>query len=187
MREGLRERLYQLHHHGELDVCIAELEKDLRGLDDTPFHWILGRDLLRNTEAVASYMAEFAVKQLYDLKSIYIEMNGFSINTDPWFIDIFGFVVFESLDDPDWLTEWASDDFRSESLRGYEPLQTVYERFFRAKEYDEAKSIVDYLVPLRLQEMVRAAHRSAMGFCSRLQEVPVISTAHDYDVFYVST
>jgi hypothetical protein len=71
-------------------------------------------------------------------------------------------------------------------VRGYEPLQSVYERFFCEEEYDEAESIVSYLVPLRLQEMVRAGHRSAMRSCSRLQ-VPVISTAHDYDIFYVST
>jgi hypothetical protein len=186
MRKDLWERLHQLHHHGELDDCIAELEGDLRILDDTPFHWILGRDLLRNTDSVASYITDFALRQPYDLKSIYIEMNGFSINTDLWFIDIFGFDVLESLDDPDWLARWASDDFRSEPLRGYEPLQAVYERFFRAREYDEAESIVDYLVPLRLQQMVRAAHQSARGSCSRLRGIPVISTAHGYDVFYVS-
>ena len=68
MREELRERLYQLHHHGELDACIAELEADLRSLDETPFHWILEKDLLQNAESVASYLAEFAEAQTYDFR-----------------------------------------------------------------------------------------------------------------------
>ena len=113
-------------------------------------------------------------------------MNGFSINTGLWFIDIFGYDVLESLDDPDWLAEWTSEDFRSEPLRGYEQLQSAYDQFFRAEEYAKAERIVSYLVPLRLQEMIRAAHRRARKSCGRLRGIHVISTAHDYDIFYVS-
>jgi hypothetical protein len=61
-------------------------------------------------------------------KVIYAEMNAFTVNTDEWFFDLFGFARAGSREDYDWLGDFDTFTERRQVITGMEALQTAYEQ-----------------------------------------------------------
>jgi hypothetical protein len=119
-------------------------------------------------------------------------MNGFTINPARWYFEGFAYEKGDTLWNLTWETEWLSRwDAHSNSqftLTGLEPVQEAFENLFgkdkQALGVQLAGEIAEYLVIARFDEVVGAAHAIAKKKCRDLKGVPVLCTAHDWDILY---
>ncbi len=204
MNFELADKLYALLESKKLDEAIALAEKELREIPTTAFHRILDRNLLRQASDLANYIAEFdqsttdvlSKKQSF-LKTIfgskdklrpvayYCEMNGFTINYDRWFIDLFSFEKFSS-EDWDWLSDFYDSSTNDLTITGFEDIQAVFQDVHENNRFDEpnidkAYEVCELLVILRLQELFRETYKDKT---SKWAEIPMFVTAHDYELIY---
>src|SRR5215216_3654726 len=62
--------------------------------------------------------------KIFDVKAVYLEMNGFGINPNRWYFDFFGYESTPPNDDSlDWLSHWQSPDYPTITLTGLEPYK----------------------------------------------------------------
>ncbi len=186
---SLIKKVYKQVACGQLSEAIHLLEKKMSTLSMGPYHAIIGRNLLGMTEAMASYLEEFvafAVKQI-ELKAIYLEMNGFTINTDLWFVDAFGFPNFPGTENFDWLADWETEDFRIFEIKGIEDMQQAYQddpKYRGKPQTDEIKlagDLTEYLVTLHLNQLVASASKMSRERTEMLHGIQILSTSHDFD------
>ncbi|NET33843.1 MAG: hypothetical protein F6K19_17790 [Cyanothece sp. SIO1E1] len=50
-------------------------------------------------------------------------MNGFDINPDRWYCDLFTYDTDGGIDDFDWLSDWQSEYYQDYTITGLEDLQ----------------------------------------------------------------
>jgi len=176
-----------------IDKAIELAENELKKIPATGFHKVLGRDFLNVTDDLVEFVNHFyaeATKEI-EVKAIYSEMNGFTINYDVWFLDLFAFKTCEGLEDTDWL---ADDDFsirESLVLSGMEDIQAVYEDYMKNekwsdKDLENAMEVCEIIIVLRLQELFKTTVDSAIQKQLKWAKVPIFATAHDYDILYSS-
>ena len=119
--------------HAKLAPCIVWLEAGLSCLKRTPYHRVLGKDFLRQTDDLAAWLIDFhqkAVVAKLKLAAIYLEMNGFTINPKQWHCNLFGYKKAGNIWELDWLTEWDAEREECFVLRGMEPVQKAFAKLF---------------------------------------------------------
>ncbi len=124
-----------------------------------------------------------------NLQAVYCEMNGFSINYDKWFIDLFAFDFFNGIDleDLDWLCDFEFDSEKSLTITGFEELQTAFKNYMENPEKNnenEKKSmeICELIIILKLQELFK--HTFIENKDKLWTKIPMLVTAHDYELIY---
>ena len=189
----LEEALQKLLQQDQLEEAIQKIEKALSKYSNTDFPKIIGKDLLHQIDALENYLESFVAKleKRISLKSIYAEMNGFSINYDLWFVDFFGFDFIGKMDDLDWLADWEDENASliSFKIEGFEELQEIYkiyheQEMYENDEHEEAADICDYAVILRLQQLFRETFNKGKTANKKWAEIPLLVTAHDYELIY---
>ena len=190
----LSETLGELLKQDKLDEAISIAETKLRQHTKTDFNKILGRDINNLSDDFADYIDEFykKINSRMTVKAIYCEMNGFTINPDLWFVDLFAYDTFGGTEDYDWLADWDQENSSKESfiLSGYEDIQTVYESYMKKENWKNdvestAHGICELLVVLRLQELMKNTFQLGRQKGQQWTTVPVLVTAHDYyDMVY---
>jgi hypothetical protein len=185
------EKLNNFVVQNQINEAIDTAETALSKMQTTDFHTIIGKNLLHLKEELLTYIDNFykQAKEKIDVKAIYSEMNGFTINPDLWYLDMFAYKQCEGLDDVDWLAyfNFAADSMMTVS--GFENLQTVYEDYMENEKYkDEALATAcetcEYLIILRLQELFRDVQLMAKKQNLAWHSIPIFVTAHDYDLIY---
>ena len=204
MNFELADKLTELLEDKKLDKAIELAEGELRKIPETDFHKIIGKSLKHLAVDLKKYIAVFDktttavlekkqgfLKSLFGSKkrvkpvAYYCEMNGFTINYDRWFIDLFS---FENYDTNDW--DWLSDFYDSTStdltITGFEEIQKVFQDVhenekFKEPNIDKAYEVCELIVILRLQELFRETYRDEDSDWS---EIPMFVTAHDYEMIY---
>lgn len=179
---------------GNLKEAIQRCESKLEGLEVTYFHPIIRQDLLHHTSRLAQWLEEFYLKvsMIIQVQALYLEMNGFDVNTDMWYIDGFAYKQIGTSEDFEWLTECNSDTATDEPfiLTGFEMMQVAFEQYFDEEDASEnleaAHDIAEMLVILRLQELVAQIHKEAKAKELSWNNIPVFATAHGYEVIYKS-
>lgn len=193
MEFDLDDVLNELIQKDKIDEAILLTERELLKYDGTDFPKIIGRDLLHQIPALEKYIESFAIEksERVSLKSIYGEMNGFSINYDLWYLDLFGFEFFGGMEDLDWLGDWENENSTKNSfvIKGFEDIQKIYQlhhenKMYVNKEHEEAADICDYVIVLRLQELFRETIKKAKNKNHSWAEIPTLITAHDYELVY---
>ncbi len=174
--------------HGKLLPCIEFLEGGLRTLKRTPYHRVLGKTFLHQTLDMAAWIIEFhqkATSARRKIAAIYLEMNGFSINTSGWHCDMFGYKKAGELWDLDWLADWDTEPSGRFPLTGMETVQKAFEVLYRDPAQPlgvkMAGDVAGHLVTARFMELVAAAHAVASKRYSKLRGLPILATAHDWD------
>jgi hypothetical protein len=111
-------------------------------------------------------------------------MNGFDINYDRWYFDAFGFTSYGTdPDDLDWLSDWQSGDWPEFTLRGLEEVQKDFKWYHekagsRGKQFEKACELAILLVMSKFVSLIQSAISSG----KLTKRVPVLATAHDFDV-----
>jgi hypothetical protein len=185
------EKLNELIVQNQINKAIDIAETTLSGLPNTDFHKIIGKDLLHLKDDLKIYIDDFynKAKDKIDVKAIYSEMNGFTINYDLWYIDMFAYKQCEGLDDTNWLAYFNFAADLMMSISGFEDLQTVYEDYMENEKYKDkalkkACEICEYLIILRLQELFQAVQFTAKNENLAWHAIPIFVTAHDYALIY---
>jgi hypothetical protein len=177
--------------HGRLAECIEYLEEGLRALQPTPYHRVLGRSFLPQTDALAAWLADFCRKADVTglgLAAVYLEMNGFAINPQEWHCNIFGYKTAGSLWKLEWLASWDAERAERFVLDGMEPVQEAYAELFRGEEQplsvELAEEVAEHLVTARFMELVAASHAAAKLLFDGLRGFRVLASAHDWDTVH---
>ena len=179
--------------HGKLEQCIAYLEDGLRSMNATPYHVVLGKTFLHKREELAEWIADFARKAdaaNVGLEALYLEMNGFTINPDEWHCNLFGYKTAGDIWDLDWLSSWDAEQRDRFVLTGMEDVQRAYAQLFAGDDEPLgirlAEEVSDHLVTARFMQLVAGAHEVAKARFSGLDGMPVLATAHDWDIVHQS-
>lgn len=178
-----------------IDLCVvplllagkfAEAEQILKGWlrarPASPFHIIAELNLTTAPQTVATYFDEFAQKAAreYRLEAVYAELNGFSVNTDVWFCNAFGFSKHGGVDGYDWLGDFRSSEDENLVIDGLEPLQELFadrkHRSPRLVEDSVTLCLTEALVIVKFQRLLQRALPLMKSMKS-----PLIASAHDYD------
>jgi hypothetical protein len=194
LNDDVLEHLASYLEEGQLSVAIAQVEDALAKTEPTPFHALRGVSLLPQCEAGLRWLDAFydRVSQAQPVKALYLEMNGFDVNTDEWYVDGF---AFEQVGDPgelDWLADWKEDMTTTDPfvLRGFEAGQEAFAQYMEEEELSDAleraRDLAEALVVLRLQELLDHIHRAAKSQGLAWGQTPMWVTAHDYELVHIS-
>jgi hypothetical protein len=204
MNFDLVDKLIELLEINKLDEAIEFCEKELKNIPATDFHKIIGKDILHlsnnlkvNIQNFHNSTTEILNKPKGFIKSVfgrptnfkpaayYCEMNGFTINYDRWFINLFSFKEI-GCDDWDWLCDFYDSTARDFTITGLEDIQKVFEDVhenekFKEPNIDAAYKICELLVILRLQELFREVYKDCDN---EWADIPMFVAAHDYELIY---
>jgi hypothetical protein len=164
---------------GDLAGCESAVSEVLQALPRTPFHIAADVAIANDPADAASHFDRFFrdESKRMGVKAVYTEMNGFDINPDRWYCDLFAYDTDGGLEDFDWLSDWQSEPFEQYTITGLESLQAVYaSKAFR----DPANSDACYMSSLVVVAKFQRFMQQASGFMVDLR-VPFYVTAHDYD------
>lgn len=191
MNNDLLEKLNNFVIQNQINEAIDATETALSKLPTTDFHVIIGKNMLHLKDELLAFVDSFynqAIEKI-DVKAIYSEMNGFTINYDLWYLDMFAYKQCEGLDDVDWLAyfNFAADSMMT--ISGFEDLQKVFEDYMENEKYKDkalatACEACEYLIILRLQELFREVQTMAKNQNLVWHSIPIFTTAHDYDLIY---
>jgi hypothetical protein len=189
------EQIESLIQTGKIEEAIHETEARLGQLPQTDFHQVIGKGLLHLQPVLVKFFNEFyktvEEDEQLDIKAIYVEMNNFSTEFERWSIQLFSYDSQHSRDNLDWLKDFSEESETSMTITGFESLQEANQRYMQSEGYRnndlrQACELHEYLVILRLQELVKqtvAAHKGKAAWAS----VPVFVSAHDFeDLMYVA-
>jgi hypothetical protein len=191
MNFDLEEKLTGLVQENKIEEAIGVAEGALLDFPHTAFHKVLGRNLLHHTQALANHIDDFykSAPKGSKVKAMYAEMNGFTVNYDLWFVNLFAFKNCGDLDDLDWL---AVFDFYSDEilvLTGMEDLQSVYKDYMENEKWndktlEDTSALSELIIILRLQELFSEVRKVATVQNLSWKNIPLFSTAHDSEMIY---
>lgn len=196
MNFDLEDKLNEYVKRNDLDSAIRIAETELSQISQTEFHQLIGMNLLHMELDLNEFISRFysSVKLKYSLsftkklKAFYCEMNGFTINYDRWFIDLFSFSEIGQ-EDYEWLADFEHHTKKNLTITGFENLQKVYQDVYKNQkheipEIEQAYEVAELLIILRLQELFRETYKNAQANGKKWSEYPMFITAHDYEMIY---
>ncbi|MBN1910992.1 MAG: hypothetical protein JW818_14700 [Pirellulales bacterium] len=169
----------------DVDGAATYLESRLRDATDR-FSSLADMQFTNLPHDVLAHINGFltACQDEFDVRAVYLEMNGFDINYDRWYFDSFAYTKYsDDPDDLDWLCDWSSPNWVQLTLNGLEQTQEDFRWFmenkiFENKTHDEEKEYATLLVMVRFVQLIRSSLDAGALQCS----VPLLATAHDFDV-----
>jgi hypothetical protein len=193
MEFDLADEVKKLVETNKIDTAIEIAENELKKIPVTDFHKVLGRNFLNLSDDLTEFITYFytqAAKEI-EVKAMYSEMNGFTINYDLWFLDLFAFKTCGGLDDTDWLADYEFSIEESMVLSGLEDIQAVYEDYMKNEKWSDgnlenAMEVCEIIIVLRLQELFKKSIDSAIEKKIEWSKIPIFATAHDYEILYSS-
>ncbi len=170
----------------EIGGAITFLEERLAKEMTNRFKAMLGRGFTNTPSRVLSsingFIDECATK--FDVKAVYLEMNGFDINPGRWYFDSFGYASYGA--DPkdlEWLCEWQSADWPDVTLKGLERVQADFEWYHASEVWNKKSSVRAYeLAVLLVMCKYVSLIESALSAGTRSRPIPVLATAHEFDI-----
>lgn len=188
------EQIQLLIQAGKIEEAIQQTESALSQLPQTDFHQVIGKDLLHLQPVLTRFLDNFYETINADndteVKAIYVEMNSFSTQYERWFIHLLSYDVLPGFDNLDWLTEFSDESEKNLVITGFESLQEVNKRYMESEGYRDnnvrqACELHEYLVILRLQELVKATVAANKG--AAWASIPLFVSAHDFeDLIYIA-
>lgn len=164
---------------GNTEAVVSRVSEVLRTLPPSPFHQVLVLDFTNRPEDVAGHFDSFlrAQKANFKVGAVYTETNGFYINPDRWYFDLFAYHEYGGHEDYDWLSHWDSGESPDMTLTGLEALQAVYgSDAYRDTAHQQSCEFCSLLVVAKFQNLVRRS----VPFMREL-DVPLLATSHEYD------
>jgi len=177
----LQKELEPALRSGDTARCEREITDRLSTLPESPFHLAIPLRIHNPPEEIALHFDGFIREQTarLDVQAVYAEMNGFEINPDRWYYDVFAYEEYGGHQEYDWLANWQSAPYPAVTIRGLEPLQEVYATVGYQKSFSDAFYVAGLLVVVRFQDLIRRSVRLMTELRS-----PVLATAHDYDFIF---
>lgn len=171
----------------DIDGAAADLESRLRKVATDRFASLADSHFTNEPRQVLAHINEFldACKARFDVRAVYLEMNGFDINYDRWYFDSFAYDDYpDDSDDVEWICDWTSPAWQTFTLTGLEQTQDDFRWYmenavYDLKTHDDEKELATLLVMVRFVQLIHASLGSGTLACP----VPLLATAHDFDIF----
>jgi len=171
--------------NGKLLDAIEYLEVGLAGCNGDRFKSLIGADFTNDPAAIVREIDEFIAfcGQSFDVRAVYLEMNGFDINPDRWYFDLFGYRAYiENLNNLNWLAHWDSPKWPDVTLIGLEQVQADYSDWLNKHDgndlsEDHAWEYATLLVMCKFGNLIRRAVDTGIT-----KQVPILATAHEFDI-----
>lgn len=175
----LQAELVPVLRAGDTARCERAVADRLAALPQSPFHIAIELSITNSPADIAAHFDGFFSQEAarFKIGAAYTEMNGFDINPERWFFDVFAYSDYGGHGEYDWLADWQSDPYDDMTITGLERLQEVYaSAAFRDQRFEDAGYVAGLLVVTRFQDLIRRATRHMQGL-----HFPLLATAHDYD------
>jgi len=167
---------------GSVGLLEDLLAHHTRGL----FQSLIGAEFSNPPSSVLRAINDFVgtSSEDFDVKAVYLEMNGFDINYDRWYFDFFAYSKLPVTRGMDWLCRWDSAEWPPFLLTGLEPVQEAFRRYDEGELWRDGRHTAEQeaavlLVMVRFVSLVR----SALATGPLVKQVPLLATAHDFDIF----
>lgn len=173
------DRLTPALRAGDLAGCESAIVNRLQSLADSPFHLAQHVSISNAPSDAAAHFDRFFEREStrFTIAAAYTEMNGFDINPDRWFCDLFAYTTYGGHDEYDWISDWQSEHFDDYTISGLEELQAVYASgALLNNEFSDASYMSSLLVVVKFQRFMDQAVR-----LMRNLTFPLLVTAHDFD------
>jgi len=162
------------------------LENLLANEEGPLFKGLIGTTFTNAPESVLATINQFisACSKSFDIKAVYLEMNGFDINYDRWYFDLFGYAdTIGNRDEQDWLSEYQFYDWPEITLTGFEALQNDFKQYHTEQLYDDQSvnksyELAQLLVMVKFVSLINGSLKTG----ELVKHVPVLATAHDFDI-----
>jgi hypothetical protein len=177
----LQRELAPVVRSGDLLKCEETVIKELALIPESPFHIVAQLKITNPSVKVAKYFDKHfqAWNREHTIGAAYTEMNGFDINWDCWFFNIFAYEEYGGHDSYNWLSRPIVEGFDGMVITGLEPLQKVYASDALSGQYEDTRTLAGLLVVIKFQQLIQ----NAALFMKKLN-FPLLATAHDYDFIY---
>lgn len=170
----------------DVETAATELESRLSDVASDRFLSLVESQFTNRPSEVLAHINQFAdaCQARFNVKAVYLEMNGFDINYDRWYFDSFAYSEYsDDIDDLDWLCDWSSPDWEQFTLHGLEEAQEDFRwymenKIYEGKTHDAEREIATLLVMVRFVQLIRSALNAGTMHCP----FPVLATAHDFDI-----
>jgi hypothetical protein len=170
----------------DISGAIKFLEKRLAKEKVAHFKGLLEKGFTNTPHSILSAINKFinACSRQFPIRAVYLEMNGFDINPDRWYFDFFGYANYGSdPEDLEWLCDWQSGDWPQVTLEGLEPVQADFKSYLAKKvwkdeQFQHACQLAVLLVMCEYVSLIE----SALAAGARSKPIPVLATAHDFDI-----
>ena len=169
---NIESRAYNLLYHGNMEKSYDFIAQELSKLEKTPFHEVIHYDFTNDVSLISKKLDEY-INGKSILGALYLEMNGFDINTNLWYFSIFGYDRDGGSSNWEWLSDWQNESERDFRLLGMEKIQKIYKENELGSDQSVAASL---LIVSKFQILMRLARCHMVN-----QIVPIYCTAHDYD------
>lgn len=164
---------------GDLSSCEREVVELLESLPPSPFHIATSLSIGNDPADAARHFDMFLAREQtrFPIAAAYTEMNGFDINPDRWYCDLFAYSRYGGHEDYNWISDWQSAPFDDFQINGLEKLQAVYaDKKSLKPEHRNAGNITSLLVVVKFQRFMVCATEQMTEL-----NFPLLSTAHDFD------
>ena len=167
----------------------------LEELPVSDFHAVLDRTLIEQADELVNWVDDFyqLASKERDIKSLYLEINEFDINTDMWFLEGFAYLSnggldLENLENMDWLCDYDGNSPNVFELKGFELLQTAFSKIEIKEEngdwtdeLQDARDWCEQIIIIKFMELVRQSHIIAKQKKLLWAKIPIYFTEHGYD------
>ena len=105
--------------------AILFLEASLAQCEGHGFKSLIGADFTNVPDRIAGNINDLInfCDRRFDVRAVYLEMNGFDINIGRWYFDLFAYRQYiKAPEDVDWLGEWESPAWPDITLTGLEQV-----------------------------------------------------------------
>ena len=152
----------------------------MRAIPTTPYHAIIGKSFLHQVGSAAEYIVEFsrAVREDFEPRAIYFELNGFTINTDRWYFEGFAYasaeLSFATTIETSWLCDWQKSASTKFVLEGAQDVQHAFETLIGMPDLALRRDNVRNCRPFGCGS-TEPAHSPSDGDCAGSRLLPPVS------------
>jgi len=170
---------------GKLADAVKYLESGLAGCEGQIFKSLIDADFTNDPTVIAGSINDLITfcDRSFDVRAIYLEMNGFDINPDRWYFESFAYrKCIDAADELDWLCEWDSPAWPDVTLTGLEQVQADFKRYSMrdGKREPSIGELAEHAVLLVMCKFGQLIERSiSEGW---VRQIPILATAHDFDI-----
>ena len=147
--DEFQDHLVPILRSGDLDACERTVVEQIRSLPRSPFDLSIEVNISNSPADAARHFDRFfqVEAQKIAIAAAYTEMNGFYINPELWYCDVFAYTAYGGHAEYDWLSDWQTEGFPRYPIRGMEVLQAVYaSRAYGEKSFRDAENMSSLLV-----------------------------------------
>jgi hypothetical protein len=107
-KRNLESYLVEILKSKKIELAINHCELEMAKIPNTEYHQIIDKNLDHLIDPLILWIDKIFnyVSEEIEIKAMYCELNGFTVNPDRWLIDLFTFDNYQGTEDLDWLADY---------------------------------------------------------------------------------